>query len=221
MRTPNQIRTAQAGIVLMLVISAAAFAEEYEKRNLEEFRKKISAFAAEGATGEIAAVAEELAVLVVAQPSVFWEEIDACGFYPQESRLECIITIKQRFGYGGPVGAFGSFEHTLFCIDWDNSGAFTTAGALGSTESVSSGNVHMHDQPQAPGPPWHYAVYRDIDPPGGPRTTLGGANTTTQTPAPTLRARAILSWTFAPTDCNYVPIWGTIFDFRIRMDPIR
>ena len=55
----------------------------------------------------------------------------------------------------------------------------------------------------------------------GPRTSLGGASTTTQTRAPTLRARAILSWTFAPTDCNFVPIWGTIFNFRLRMDPIR
>lgn len=221
MKAQNQERLALIGFVLMLVISAATCAAADEKQDFQELRKKISSLAEEGATGEIVSVANELAGLDIAQPSTFWEEIDACGFYPQESRLECVMTIKQRFGYGGPVGAFGSFEHTLFCVDWNNNGTFATNPVFGSTESVGSGNVHMHDQPQAPGPPWHYAVYRDIDLPGGPRTTLGGANTTTQTLAPTLRARAILSWTFAPTDCNYVPIWGTIFDFRIRVDPIR
>lgn len=220
MRTARNRGVGVVGLGLLLVVTSVAAAAEYKDESFEEARKKISSMLAEG-VGEVESAANELAGFEIPQPSRFWEEIEACGFYPQESRLECVITIKQRFGYGGPVGAFGSFEQVLFCVDWDNNGVFNTFGALGSTESVGSGIVHMHDQPQAPGPPWHYAVYRDIDPPGGPRTSFGGVSTTTQTTAPTLRARAILSWTFAPTDCNYVPIWGTIFDFRIRTDPIR
>src|SRR4051794_18074478 len=43
----------------------------------------------------------------VAEPSVVYEEIKACGFYPQETRIECVIEIKQPFGFGGPIGSFG------------------------------------------------------------------------------------------------------------------
>lgn len=147
--------------------------------------------------------------------SVFYEAIKACGFYPQESRLACVIDIKQPVGYGGPVGSFGSFEYVHFCIDWDNDGAFTAG------ESVGSGIVHMHDEVIQAQPPWQYAVYRNIDPPGGLRTSNTGAMTNTTSNATTRKARAILSWSAAPTDCNYSPVWGNIIDFQIRLDPIR
>ncbi len=163
----------------------------------------------QGPAGETGATAEELS------GSVFFEEIRACGLYPQETRLECVVEVKRRFGYAGPVGSFGSMEHVYFCIDWNNNGNFD------ATESVGRGIVHMHDEAAGTNPPWHYAVYRDFDPPGGLRTANQGAIAPTTTRGPTRRARAILSWVQVPTGCNFSPVWGNIFDFRVRFDPIR
>lgn len=153
----------------------------------------------------------------VAQESfhTFFEDIRQCGFYPQETRLECIVNVKQSFGYGGPIGSPGTIENVLFCVDYNNNGSFD------QSESVGEGSVAIHDESAGAKPPWHYAVYRDFDPRGGLRTTNDGASTTTKTNGPTLRARAILSWFVEPTGCNYVPFWGNVLDFRIRFDPIR
>lgn len=150
----------------------------------------------------------------VAEPSVAYEEIKACGFYPQETRIECVIDVKLQFGYGGPIGSFGSFEYVQMCVDWNRDGVFSPL------ESVGQGIVHVHDDPMY-NPPWQYAVYRDINPPGGFRTSNGGNTTDTTTNGPTLRARAVLSWAIAPTDCNFIPIWGNTVNFNIRFDPIR
>ncbi len=154
--------------------------------------------------------------------STYYEEIKACGFYPQETRLECIIEIKQPNGYAGPVGSFGSVEHVYFCIDYDNNGVFT------QFESAGQGSVQMHDESAGARPPWQYAIYRDFNPfgalgsgPGPLRTAPNGANAPTTTNAPTKTVRAILSWFSAPTGCNFQPIWGNIVQFRIRFDPIR
>lgn len=147
--------------------------------------------------------------------SVYYEELEACGFYPQESRLECIIPIKQRFGYGGPVGSPGSHEHVLFCIDWDQNGIYT------QNEMLGSGMVQVHDEAGAAMPPWRYAVYRDIDPLGGPRTSNSGGVANTTTVGPTYKARAVLSWYAALPNCNATARWGNTKDFQIRFDPIR
>ncbi len=147
---------------------------------------------------------------------IFFEEIKACGFYPQETRLECMIEIKQPFGYAGGVGTAGSIENVLFCVDWNGDGAYN------SSESVGEGSVAMHDDSANSKPGWQYAVYRDFDPRGGVRTSLNNPNiATTTTNGPTRNARAILSWFVEPTDCNYRPFWGNVVNFRIRFDPIR
>lgn len=144
--------------------------------------------------------------------SVAYEEIKACGFYPQETRLECIIDIKQNFGYGGPLETFGSTEYVSFCVDWNNDTVFQP------TELVGQGNVVLHDGSGKT----NYAVYRDINIPGGFRTrTTGPGTASTITNGPILRARATLSWMFPPTSCNFTPVWGNVFNFRIRLDPIR
>jgi hypothetical protein len=144
-----------------------------------------------------------------------YEEIKSCGLYPQEARLECVIEIKQLFGYAGPIGSPASFEHVLFCVDWNGAGGFT------QDEVVGEVTLHIHDEGAGGNPPWFYAVYRDVMPPGGPRTSNGGANTTTTTNGPSLQARAILSWFVAPTGCNFVPQWGNVVNFQIRLDPVR
>lgn len=143
--------------------------------------------------------------------NVQYEEIKACGFYPQETRLECIIDIKRTNGYAGPIGSPGSTEYVYFCVDLRGSGL----------EPVGMGNVQIHDESAGAQPPWQYAVYRDFNPLGGVRTSNTGNVTTTVTNGPTRRARAILSWFVAPTGCNFVPVWGNVVNFRIRFDPIR
>jgi hypothetical protein len=142
--------------------------------------------------------------------SVFYEQIRSCGFYPQESRLACTIDIKQNFGYAGPVGSFGSFEYVSFFIDWTGNGFQTT-------DYVGSGIVHITDGSGGT----NFAVYRDFNPPGGPRTNNGGPVTTTTTNGPLVRAQAKLSWFTPVTDPNGPLVWGNNFFFTIRMMPIR
>ncbi len=147
---------------------------------------------------------------------VFFEEIKACGFYPQETRLECVLDIKQLGGYAGGVGTAGSIENVLFCVDWNNDGVYN------SSESVGEGSVAVHDESAGSKSNWQYAVYRDFDPRGGVRTSLNNPNlATTITNGPTRNARAILSWFVESPDCNSKPFWGNVVDFRVRFDPIR
>jgi len=148
---------------------------------------------------------------------VSYEELVACGFYPQETRLECVINVKQPSCYGGNgIDASGSFEHVLFCVDWNNDGVF------GQNEVVGEVTLQMHNESAGNAGPWNYAVYRDMVPPSGPRTSNGNVGlTTTQTNGPTFRARAILSWDTAPTGCSFIPQFGNVLNFPIRLDPIR
>ncbi len=153
--------------------------------------------------------------------STSFEEIKACGFYPQETRLECILDIKGTSGYNGPPTGLASHEFVTFCVDWNCDGSFT------DDEAVGYGMVHMHDEIAGAGPVWQYAVYRDIDPPGSlsqkclMRTNVGGNPVLTTTRTTTIKARAILSWFQPVTSCNSVPFWGNVVDFRLRLDPIR
>ena len=64
-------------------------------------------------------------------------------------------------------------------------------------------------------------MYRDFNPPGGPRTNNGGPVTTTTTGGPVYRVLAKLSW-FVPVTNPLAPqVWGNDFFFTIRMMPIR
>ena len=152
----------------------------------------------------------ELTPTGAAAGNVFFEQIRACGFYPQESRLECTIDIKQNFGYAGPIGSFGSFEYVSFFIDWQ-------ANGFQISDYVGSGIVHMTDGSGGT----NFAVYRDFNPPGGPRTNNGGGVTTTTTNGPIFKAQAKLSWFVPVTNPATPPVWGNDFFFTIRMMPIR
>ncbi|HEX6900220.1 MAG TPA: hypothetical protein VF789_10925 [Thermoanaerobaculia bacterium] len=182
--------------------------EALNRGNLAEAEKLFSQFS--NAPGKAAA-----------QSIKSFEEIAACGFYPQETRLECIVNIKSTGGYGGAPTGRATHEFVSFWVDWDCSGSYS------ADEAVGLGIVHMHDEVAGAPPVWQYAVYRDIDPPGSlsdkcfMRTGPGGNPVMTKTRTLTLNARAILSW-FAPvTSFNSVPVWGNVVNFRIRLDPIR
>lgn len=214
---------------------------------IQRVRGKIATLVDDGQTDAIPALLEEAGLEALLssdvlsdqlhRPITFWEDIESCGFYPQETRLECVIKIKRNAGYGNRVG---THESVLFCVDWNHNGRFDTVGGIlgrASIEATGVGQVHVmnaspvgwpnHDGAAAAArPPWHYAVYRDIDPPAGMvrgdlRTTPGVSGIGTYTHRPTLKARAILSWLVEPTNCHYRPVWGDVFNFQIRTDPIR
>jgi len=212
--------------VVLLAVSAAYsavnLAQAQSAANAESERGRLSKMIEKGDTEGAVKILNELQSN---QPKynhnlqqnfhTFFEQITACGFYPQETRLACVLDIKQTGGYGGPIGSPGTIENVLFCVDYNNNGTYD------QTESVGEGSVAMHDESAGGKPNWQYAVYRDFDPRGGLRTTNDGASTTTKTAGPTLRARAILSWFVEPTGCNYQPFWGNVVNFRIRFDPSR
>ncbi len=199
-----------------LLPQQATIQPAHRSRMLEALGKGDFA-AAEKIVSELQAQLQTNSALATQGGSIVFEELKACGLYPQETRLACVIEIKQQVGYSGPVGAVGSMEHVYFCIDWDNNGTFT------QLESAGQGSVQMHDEPQPASakPPWVYTVYRDFNPFGGSRTSNSGTTATTVSNAPTFRGKAVLSWAAAPTGCDYIPVWGNSLVFQIRMDPIR
>ena len=180
----------------------------------EESRMRVADALAQGDTVAAEQMIAELSAGQMSEPTtggnVFYEQIRSCGFYPQETRLACSIDIKQNFGYAGPIGSFGSFEYVSFFIDWNNNG-FQTA------DYVGSGIVHITDGSAGTA----FAVYRDFNPPGGPRTNNGGAVTTTTTNGPIYKALAKLSWAVPVTNPGANPVWGNNFFFTVRMMPIR
>jgi hypothetical protein len=212
-------------IFLLFVVGQLTLAQQTAKEsnvpgqpnNQNELRIEISNALEKGNTAAASQMYDGFQAKLPAdfQGSVFYEEIKACGFYPMETRLECVIEIKQPRGYAGPIGSPGSMEYVYFCVDSNNSGTFEP------NEPVGEGIVQMHDESAGSRPPWHYAVYRDFNPFGGLRTSNTGNVTTTTTNGPTRKARAILSWNVAPTGCNFRPVWGNVVDFRIRFDPVR
>ena len=147
---------------------------------------------------------------------VTYEQLMGCGYDPQKSRFECTLRIKRVSGYGGDMGA-GSYEYVLFCVDWNMSGVFSNAEAVGTK------SLHVHDEAAGNLPPWDYAVGLDFMPQGGVRTSddLVTDMCVTQTQGPTYAARAILSWNRAPLGCEAKPTWGNVVNFRVRFDPER
>ncbi|MCH9647066.1 MAG: hypothetical protein K0U98_02440 [Deltaproteobacteria bacterium] len=136
--------------------------------------------------------------------SIFWEQIDACGYHPQRRELDCAVEVRQRFGFAGtPPGAPGfngpgSWEWIQFCVDFG-----------GGLVPINLSAVHVHDEAYGVNPSWYYGVSVQANP----------ALHTALVNGQTLKARAILSWTLIPTGCNYIPIWGNQADFKIKLDP--
>lgn len=166
--------------------------------------------------GDLAGAEKLMATAGIAGPAaaaggnINFEQIRSCGFYPQETRLECTIEIKQPAGYGGPIGSSGTFQFVAFYIDWHGNG-------WQRSDYVGSGIVHITDGSAKT----NFAVYRDFNPPGGPRTQNNNNMAPTNTNGPILRARAILSWGTPIGGPNQVPVWGNVVDFQIRFMPIR
>jgi len=128
--------------------------------------------------------------------SIFYEEMVCAGYDPQRRQFAAPIKIKQRFGFGGaPLP--GSREYVLHCV----------ADAAGVLRAVGRDSVHLANSNDPP--TWQFAVLANASENLQLIYPMNGA---------TRRARSILSWGFAPTDCNFVPIWGNAVNYRIRLD---
>jgi hypothetical protein len=131
--------------------------------------------------------------------STFWEAIKSCGYNPQREEANCAFEVRQRFGYGGPVGAPGSHEYFLFCADLG-------AGLV----PIHTNGVHLNDESFGVQPRWSFSATIQSDP-----RLLSLRNN-----GQTMRhGRVILAWLFPPANCNAAPIWGNQSDFRFRLDP--
>lgn len=131
--------------------------------------------------------------------STYYEAMTSCGYHPQKKQAACVIEIRQRFGFAGvPGGGPGSFENVLFCVDLG-------AGLV----PINVGTVHVHDEAFGVQPRWYFAAL----------IPANGALAARPLNGMTYAARAILSWAWAPNNCNFRPVWGNQIDFRIRLDP--
>jgi hypothetical protein len=150
------------------------------------------------------------------QENITYEELKACGFYAEETRLECTLEVKQASGYNGQIGQFGSMEHVYFC-------ALVLNTSFIGWYPLGIGSVQVHDESAGGTPPWDVAVYRDFNPPGQVRMVDNSAHTsvTTQTMGQTYLIKAVLSYWMPVDNCNTTPVWGNSIIFPIRADPIR
>jgi hypothetical protein len=144
------------------------------------------------------AAARECGATVSNLGSIFYEEMPCVGYDPQRRQFAAPVKIKQTFGFGAaPLP--GSREHVLHCV----------ADAAGTLVPVARDTVHLANAIGNQSPTWQFAI-------------IANANQNLQTVYPmsgqTRRARSILSWGLAPTDCNYTPIWGNALNYRIRLD---
>ncbi len=132
------------------------------------------------------------------QGSTSYEEITDIGFYPQERRIEAIVSVKRTSGFNGR-------EYVAFWIDFNNDSIFST------NEYVGTGSVWTVDPGTANAwaLPLRHAVYTDVAIPTG------------VTPGKIVRARAILSWNTPPTGPNFNGTYGNTVNRTIQLDPVR
>lgn len=130
--------------------------------------------------------------------STYYEEMSCCGYDPQRRTFACPVKIKQGFGFGGaPLP--GSREYVLHCV----------MDAGGTFRPVGDDSVHLANVINAVQPTWQFAVVANA---------INHLHLVQPMNGGTRAARAILSWGFRPTGCNYQPIWGNVLDYRIRLD---
>jgi hypothetical protein len=129
--------------------------------------------------------------------STYWEALKSCGYHPQREEANCVFEVRQRFGFGGPVGTPGSHEYLLFCADLG-----------GGLVPIHTNGVHLNDESLGASPNWSISATIQSNP-----RLLSLPND-----GRTLRGRVILSWQIPPSGCNAQPIWGNQSDFRFRLD---
>ncbi|HKP62168.1 MAG TPA: hypothetical protein VJV78_35795 [Polyangiales bacterium] len=129
--------------------------------------------------------------------SLYWEQMPCCGYDPQEYTFACPIEILRDSGFGAPAYP-GSFEHVLVCVDYG-------AGLV----PVARDWVHLADNISGTRPIWNFAALPKVFDQGFLAQHFDNL---------AYPARAVLSWSIEPADCQQTPIWGHAVDFKIRLD---
>lgn len=131
--------------------------------------------------------------------SVWYEQLNSCGYHPQNETVFCDVEVKLPTYYG-PFPT-GSLEYVLYCLDCNLDGAwdFQTLGSVHVTDDISGGPFSFY---------FNAAASTMTAPPMC--TVNDGLNT---------NVRAILSWVAMPAGCNFIPVWGNQIDFTARRDP--
>lgn len=134
--------------------------------------------------------------------NITYEEIKCIGFNPQFSRLEAVVWIKQKSGYGGGICSSGTPEYIRFYLSFDNGATWKDQGLVGFTAYDIAATS-----------PLEYAVTIQVN--IKKDICLKG------TILP--KVRAILSWNHPPNpnDPGYLPVWGNIVEARIQIDALR
>ncbi len=136
--------------------------------------------------------------------SVYYEQMNGCGYNPQSKEVACDVEVK-RNTYYGPFPT-GSQEFVRFCFACN-----TTSLNPPMFDSTFLGAVHVTDDNQSGGTPSYYFTASSRTWPGPSPCPNNDGNAMT--------VRAILSWYTPVPDCTSSPIWGNQFTFTVRRDP--
>ncbi len=135
--------------------------------------------------------------------SVYYEQMNGCGYNPQSKEVACDVEVK-RNTYYGPYPS-GSQEFVRFCYACN-----TTSLNPSTFNSTFLGAVHVTDDNGSGGLPSYFFTASSRTWPGNPCALNDGKAMT---------VRAILSWYKPVQNCTSSPIWGNQFTFTVRRDP--
>jgi hypothetical protein len=139
------------------------------------------------------------------QLNTFYEDIGCVGFQPQFNRLEAVIFVKQSSGYGGGVCSNGTPEFVRFYLSFDDGATWQDQGLTSFTafdipQATTGGKRLEYDVTLQINPSKRFCFIRNL-----------------------ARVRAILSWNVPPppNDPDFPPVWGSVHDTNIQIDPRR
>lgn len=153
----------------------------------------------------------EKLISIIPTGSVFYEEMNGCGYNPQSKQLACDVEVKRTTWYGtfGPRPQ-GSDEFVRYCL-----ACGTTSLTPAFFDHTFLSAVHVtNERPGGSGglPPYFFTSTAQAWP--DPPTT-----TCPNTDGAAFTVRAILSWAVPPPDCFSAPIWGNQITWTARRDP--
>ena len=135
--------------------------------------------------------------------SVYYEQMNGCGYNPQSKEVACDVEVKRKTYYG-PYPS-GSQEFVRYCYACN-----TTSLNPPFFNSTFLGAVHVTDDKGSGGLPSYFFTASSRTWPGNPCANNDGKAMT---------VRAILSWALPVPTCFSNPIWGNQFTFTVRRDP--
>lgn len=139
------------------------------------------------------------------QSNTTYEEIGCVGYQPQFNRLEAVVYVYQPSGYGGDICTDGTPEYVRFFVSSDS-------GTTWHDEGLASFTAYDIPEGTTGAKRLEYAVSRDFK---AAKKFCFVDNM--------LLVRAILSWNVPPpeNDPNFTPVWGSVHDTHIQVDPFK